>query len=162
MHFQSVGLHQASMVTTLRYYTSPFHDRDSERPDIDGRVPVFVRCRERIRNSAHHPHPCARLHGPYPPSVPRLQNTSRLVWDNSGKSSHPFRPDRRSTRGFLRWHHRGCSASPKSGVARDPAVPVVLMHSRGDAGVSKDCGTHSGGLVSAIQAEVGHEVVVDP
>ena len=48
------------------------------------------------------------------------------------------------------------------GVARDPGVPVVLMHSRGDAGVSKDCGTHSSGLVSAIQAEVGHEVVVDP
>jgi hypothetical protein len=44
------------------------------------------------------------------------------------------------------------------GVARDPGVPAALMHSSGDAGVSKDYDAYSGGLVSAIQTELGHDM----
>ncbi|KAH0831383.1 Dihydropteroate synthase-like protein [Lanmaoa asiatica] len=44
------------------------------------------------------------------------------------------------------------------GVARGLSVPVVLMHSRGDAGANKDYNTYHGDLVPAIQAELGHKV----
>lgn len=43
-------------------------------------------------------------------------------------------------------------------VARDLGVPVVLMHSRGDAGANKNYDAYHGELVSAIQTELGHKV----
>lgn len=43
-------------------------------------------------------------------------------------------------------------------VARDLGVPVVLMHSRGEAGANKDYGAYPGGLISAIQTELGRKV----
>ena len=44
------------------------------------------------------------------------------------------------------------------GVARELGVPVVLMHSRGNAGANKDYSAHPGGLISAIQVELGRKV----
>lgn len=43
-------------------------------------------------------------------------------------------------------------------VARDLGVPVVLMHSRGEASANKDYNAYPGGLVSAIQTELGRKV----
>jgi hypothetical protein len=87
--------------------------RDSERPDIDGRVPVPVR---------YHESGTASL------SV-RMPSRAGLA--------HPL---------------EAASAEHLAmrGVARNPGVPVVLMHSRGDAGVNKDYDVYSGELVTAI------------
>lgn len=43
-------------------------------------------------------------------------------------------------------------------VARGLGVPVVLMHSRGEAGANKDYDAYPGGLVPAIQTELGRKV----
>lgn len=43
-------------------------------------------------------------------------------------------------------------------VARELAVPVVLMHSRGDAGSNKDYSSFVGGVLEGIQEELGYKV----
>ncbi|KAL4076755.1 Dihydropteroate synthase-like protein [Scleroderma yunnanense] len=43
-------------------------------------------------------------------------------------------------------------------LARRLCVPVILMHSRGDAGSNKEYGDYDGNLVRAIQSELGDKV----
>ncbi|KAF9224957.1 Dihydropteroate synthase [Gyrodon lividus] len=43
-------------------------------------------------------------------------------------------------------------------VARELGVPVVLMHSRGDAGSNKDYNDYPGGLMEGIKTELGEKV----
>lgn len=43
-------------------------------------------------------------------------------------------------------------------VARELGVPVVLMHSRGDAGANKDYAAYAGGVVEAVKVELGEKV----
>lgn len=44
------------------------------------------------------------------------------------------------------------------GVARALGVPVILMHSRGDAGANKDYAAYGGDIVAAVQTELGRKV----
>ncbi|KAG1765554.1 Dihydropteroate synthase-like protein [Suillus occidentalis] len=43
-------------------------------------------------------------------------------------------------------------------VARKLAVPVILMHSRGDAGSNKDYGQYKGGVLEGVRVELGEKV----
>lgn len=44
------------------------------------------------------------------------------------------------------------------GVARDLDVPVVMMHSRGDAGQNKDYSAYKGGVMEGIERELGEKI----
>jgi dihydroneopterin aldolase/2-amino-4-hydroxy-6-hydroxymethyldihydropteridine diphosphokinase/dihydropteroate synthase len=43
-------------------------------------------------------------------------------------------------------------------VARKLAVPVILMHSRGDAGSNKDYSQYKGGVLEGVRVELGEKV----
>lgn len=43
-------------------------------------------------------------------------------------------------------------------VARDLAVPVILMHSRGEASANKDYSAYVGGVLEGVRAELGERV----
>jgi len=92
-------------------------------------------------------------------SITAGANCVNDVYAFTGRDTYPFAEDDERKRAEV------CMSGMKN-VAREFAVPVILMHSRGDAGQNKDYGMYSyaereeggGAVVEGVRIELGDKV----